>query len=382
MKTMQPTLKNGRNVWDRINMPMAEFQERVKKIRKEMKKEGIDVLLLYSNADEYGDPCYITNFIVGMARGALAIVPKKGEVALIYQGPSRGVSFSKTTTWVDDVRTSGDVSKECVKYLKEKELVPSTIGITGMKQFMQSHQFRFLSESLNRCKIVDCDPLLRKMRTIKTERECDQIRRSSRILTGAFDFISGLSLSNMKENMLEAMVNRETRLEGSEDFRMLIAKPMEAEWAFRPAEEAPFSSGDRVILYLAVEFERYWAEAIRTFVVQDASFLEVKPEAIMSLYEQVMNGLMPGKTVSQFYKETAGQIRKSKMDSIPRYALGQGIGLGLEEFPLIAEREKEMLAKGLCLTLRLAIKDPEAGAVMIGNTLFLSKNGPEVLTWH
>ena len=162
METMQPTLKNGRNVWDRINMPASEFQERVRRIRKEMKKEGIDVLLLYSNADEYGDPCYITNFIVGIARGALAIVPKKGEVALIYQGPSRGVPFSKTTTWVDDVRTSGDVSKECVKYLKEKELVPSTIGITGMRQFMQSHQFRFLSESLNRCKIVDCDPLLRK----------------------------------------------------------------------------------------------------------------------------------------------------------------------------------------------------------------------------
>ena len=77
---------------------------------------------------------------------------------------------------------------------------------------------------------------------------------------------------------------------------------------------------------------------------------------------------------------SAGQIRKSKLDSIPRYGLGEGIGLGLEEFPLIAEREKEMLAKGMCLTLRLAIKDPEAGAVMIGNTVYVSKNGPEVLT--
>ena len=380
METMQPTLKNGRNVWDQINMPVSEFQERVRRIRKEMKKKGIDVLLVYGNADEYGDPCYLTNFIVGIARGALVAVPKKGEVTLIYQGPSRGIPFSKTTTWVGDVRTSGDVSKECVKYLKDNGLIPSTVGMAGFKQLMPSNQFRFLLESLNRCKRVDCDPLLRAMRMIKSERERDEIRRSSRILTGAFDFVSGLSLSNMKENVLEAMVNRETRLHGSEDFRMLIAKPMEPDWAFRPAEEFQLSSGDRVILYLAVEFERYWAEAIRTFVVQDASFLEVKPEAIMSLHEQVMNGLMPGKTVSQFYKETAGKIRKSKLDSIPRYGLGQGIGLGLEEFPLIAEREKEMLAKGMCLTLRLAIKDSEAGAVMIGNTVSLSKNGPEVLT--
>ena len=380
METMQPTLKNGRNVWDRINMPESEFRDKIRRIRKEMKKEGIDVLLLYGNEDEYGGPCYITNFIVGIARGALAIVPKKGEVALIYQGPSRGIPFSKTTTWVDDVRTSGDASKECVKYLKDKDLIPSTIGVSGIKQYMQSHQFRFLFESLKPCKVVDCDPLLREMRMIKTERELDQIRRSSRMVRRAFDFISGLSISNLKENVLEAMVNRETRLEGSEDFRMLIAKPMEPDWAFRPSEEVPLLSGDRMILYVAVEFERYWAEAIRTFVVQDAAFFEVKPDAITGLYEQVMNRLMPGKAVSQFYKETAARIRKDKLDAIPRYGLGQGIGLSLEEFPLIAEREKEILAKGMCLTLRLAIKDAEAGSVMMGNTVSLSKNGPEVLT--
>ncbi len=31
METMQPDLKNGRNTWDRINMPEAEFQDRVNK---------------------------------------------------------------------------------------------------------------------------------------------------------------------------------------------------------------------------------------------------------------------------------------------------------------------------------------------------------------
>jgi Xaa-Pro dipeptidase len=114
--------------------------------------------------------------------------------------------------------------------------------------------------------------------------------------------------------------------------------------------------------------------------VQDSSFVDVKPEGIMDLYQQVLNGLIPGKTLSQFYIETMGKIRKSKLDHIPRYDLGQGIGLSSEEFPLIAAREKVVLREGMCLTLRLAIKDPEAGAVMIGNTVYVSKNGPEVLT--
>jgi len=31
--TMQPALKNGRNVWDRVNMPESEFEGRVERVR-------------------------------------------------------------------------------------------------------------------------------------------------------------------------------------------------------------------------------------------------------------------------------------------------------------------------------------------------------------
>ena len=92
METMQPTLKNGRNVWDRVNMPETEFQERLKKVRKEMKREGIDILLLYGNAfNEYGSYCYLSHYIIRLPRGALVVVPPEGELALIFEGASRGV---------------------------------------------------------------------------------------------------------------------------------------------------------------------------------------------------------------------------------------------------------------------------------------------------
>ena len=105
-----------------------------------------------------------------------------------------------------------------------------------------------------------------------------QIRRSSRIVARTFDFITNTSFVDLSENVLEAAARREARLEGAEDFRMMIAKPLEERWAFRPPEERPIRSGDRMIIYLAVEFERYWAEAVRTFTVKDSSFVETQPE--------------------------------------------------------------------------------------------------------
>ena len=65
---------------------------------------------------------------------------------------------------------------------------------------------------------------------------------------------------------------------------------------------------------------------------------------------------------------------------IPEYGLGQGIGLSLQESPLLTEEESGSLQEGMCIALRCAVKDKELGAIMIGETIYLSKNGPEVLT--
>ena len=145
METMQPTLKNGRNVWDRINMPEDEFQGRLKKVRRGMKNEGIDLLLLYGNGfNEYGNYCYLSNYIIRLPRGALVVVPRKGELALIFEGASRGIPSVKKTTWIEEIRACGDVSKECVRYLEERKLIPSTIGIVGLRQLMPSDPIAIL----------------------------------------------------------------------------------------------------------------------------------------------------------------------------------------------------------------------------------------------
>ena len=60
----------------------------MEKIRKEMEKEGLGVLLLYGKGpDEYGNPCYLSNYISGMPRGVLVVVPRQGEPLLPVPAP-------------------------------------------------------------------------------------------------------------------------------------------------------------------------------------------------------------------------------------------------------------------------------------------------------
>jgi Xaa-Pro aminopeptidase len=381
METMQPTLKNGRYAWDRVNMPEAEFQERARRITKAMREKKIDVLLLYGNTfNEYGNPCYVTNFVMRLQRGVLAAITRRGDVTLIFDGAPRGLPTVRKMTWAKEHRACADVSQECVKYLTEKKLIPSRVGFAGIRQFMPNQQFRFLSDALAGCTVIDADPLINEMRMVKSRKECDQIQRASRILTQAFGYLFEIPFPGTTERGVEAMLCRESRLEGAEDFRMMIGRPMQRTWAFRPAEENAFSPGETVLIYLAVAFERYWADAARTYVVKGSSLEQVQGDLLNTLYDQRLKEMAPGKSASQFYRETMAELKKAGFEYISDYGLGHGIGLGIKERPLLTDEEDTPLKEGMCLSLRLLIRDKALGAVMLGNTLRLTKKGAEVLT--
>ena len=95
MDTYKPTLKRGRNVWDHVNMPAAEFQGRIEKIREQMEKESMDVLFLYAlSPDEYTYPCYVSNYYVGM--GVLRwLYLAKGKSPSSFPAPHGEFSMNK-----------------------------------------------------------------------------------------------------------------------------------------------------------------------------------------------------------------------------------------------------------------------------------------------
>jgi Xaa-Pro aminopeptidase len=192
--------------------------------------------------------------------------------------------------------------------------------------------------------------------------------------------IPSLILGNLDEKRVEAKIDWAVRLQGAEDVRVLLARPKQADWGLRPADNASLSPGDTIIVYLAASFERYWAESFRTFVAEKSSFVEVNDEKANGLYQQTMVDVKPGKSVCQFYQETIDQFRQKNVQYIPDYGLGHGIGLSQEELPVLDDKDVTRFAEGMCFALRIAIRDQARGAVMMGNTLYLSEKGAEVLT--
>ncbi len=379
MESMKTTLRRGRNVWDRVNLPETEFLGRIDEMRKRMVKQDIDVLLVYGDAwIDYSDPCYITNYYPGMV-GSIAVVPRSGEVALIFWGSARGIEYIRDITWIKEIQASPDVAIACIEYLQRAGLTPSTLGLAGFKELMPWWQFRSFKAAVSECRTVDARHIISDMRMVKSARESDQVRRAARVLTGALEALTRTGLEDMNELTLNAALEREARLAGAEDVRLLYSRPRETGWTLRPVEDRPLSPGDTMIIYLAVEFERYWAEMIRTFKIETSGLVEVRSEKLEGAYNRILGLLKPAKSIATFYREVEEECRKS-VASIPEFGLGDGIGLSVTEPPAITPKGSGKLIEGICLTLRLAMKDAAAGTVKLGNTIYLSANGPQIFT--
>jgi Xaa-Pro aminopeptidase len=174
------------------------------------------------------------------------------------------------------------------------------------------------------------------------------------------------------------MLRKQARLEGAEDIRLLLAVAKEKK-SLRPSENRRIEPGQVFILYFAIEYERYWAEGIKTFATGEASFSEIASDA-KSVYYQAIALIRPGRTVSQVCRDLFDGARGSGLEPLSCYGLGNGIGLSLNESPVINERGGQKLKQGMCLAPRLAVHDKTLGNVMIGSTLLVGKNGVEEVT--
>ena len=381
METPQPSLKRGRDHWDQAHMPGAEFQDRVKKIRQEMKKQQVDVLLLYGrNTNEYANPCYVSNYITGTQRPAMVVLSPNDEIALIFDGFPRGVPTAKSRTWIENVIASSDISKTCVEYLTGKNLMKSTIGFAGVERLMPRVQLKFLKESLAATKVIDCDQMIAGMRLIKSAKEVDQIKRTADLIKKAFKAATEKSSGKLTERLLVARLERIAYLEGAEDVRILVGRPKNKDWSLRLPDESNVADGDTLILYMAVESERYWAEGARTFVGKGDTLTPAKVESVEKTYANIISRVKSGNSVSQFLKEMADELKKSGLELVPDYGFGQGVGLSLNEMPVVSTDNNSQFKDGMCLTLRVMVKDKSLATVMLGDTVSLSGGKVEILT--
>jgi Xaa-Pro aminopeptidase len=372
MLTMHSVLKHGGLYWDREVLPAEAYAQRFARIQAAVVESGDAGWFVYGDVARYGCVTYVTNFLPRV-RSALAYVPAKGEPVLFANIGKRDVPAAKTITWVEDVRPFGRLPGEVVAFIEAEKLTRARIGHAGLEDAIPVVDWAAIDTGVPDVTWQSRDPELSVLRAVKEDWEVAAIARAAAIADDALALAPQLIRPGATIREIIAGIDRVARTAGVEDVRYLIASGPQVGVALRPIDDRVLAAGDTVLIYAAVEAQRYWAETARTFVIGSA------PAALRALHAQAVEAL-------DAMRETAGggvsasdlaAVAGAILSSSP-YGFGNAIGLDANEPPVIARDSDGAFADGATLALRAIVHENGMG-VAVGQTVVLRSGHAEAL---
>ncbi|MBN1954041.1 MAG: aminopeptidase P family protein [Anaerolineae bacterium] len=146
--------------------------------------------------------------------------------------------------------------------------------------------------------------------------------------------------------------------------------------------------GDLVVLDIGVALDGYTADESRTYVAgpptaeQQALF-----DVALVAEDAFLAGARPGVPAADLYRAVQAVVQ---MGALPHFApgdlvlpgfVGHGIGLELDEPPVIWDREQVQLAEGMVLALEIEVSAPAVGLMAkVEDSVVIEAEGPRLVT--
>jgi len=385
-----------------LYVPSSEIENRISRFQKTMIQEGLDGILLGQNVDLL--------YFSGTMQPGYLYVPTQGEpVFLVKKNMERAMEESPLNNIV-----ALSSSKEIPSLLSEGNLgPPRTIGMElDVLPAATYLQFRNI---FKKTRILDASILIRKCRMFKSPWEIKNMIRAARMLHRMILEVPRLLRAGMMEielaGHLEALLRREghqgyirTRGFNQEMFYgHLLSGPEGSRLSYLDSPSGgkgvgsafgqgaglkPIKAHEPISIDLVGCYNGYLADQTRMFSLGDPpSPVKEAYQAVLAIQESIRIKAQPGIPCDQLYFWALEEAKRlgyrtrfmGTGRSQVRY-IGHGLGLELDELPVIGEKFDWPLETGMVFALEPKIILPEYGLVGIENTYQMTETGLTPLT--
>ncbi len=368
MISMEPVLKRGYASWDRGVLPEDEYALRVEAVRAALRDEGLEALIVLNYSllgvmVNYADIAYLS----GLQSGGAMLLTLEGDPKFVSFGGGRELAFMRSLTWLDIVPGAGKAF-EVLRGLLEARGIEGAIGTVGVGGLAPSVADRW-NESLSGYEMRSFDGRLRALRTVKRPREILAMRMTQALVedavaAGVATFATG---GDNRAVMLEA--ERVARARKARDVRVLVNMGGPE---LRPWEGRLDGRHTPLRLWVAAQYQGYWAEAAATSPVPDDN---AAGRAVLAMQSAARAGARAADVAAAAIEV----LPASAVDGVLAYGLGGAIGLALNEGIDIRPNEPESLVEGMSLSLRAHVADGAAPSIAAA-TVVVGPDGGTLLT--
>jgi|WetSurMetagenome_2_1015567.scaffolds.fasta_scaffold00192_18 Xaa-Pro dipeptidase len=344
-------------------------------------------------------------YFSGTRQNSALWIPAAGEPVLLVR---KSFKRAATESLISDTRP----------FPSSKEL-PAIFG-TGIRSIgltmdvMPAQHVGFYSGLLPGLDFVDISQINRELRSVKSEMEQECLRQSGRKFSEIFSEIPHVFKPGMREVDLAAEFEYLLRREGNAPIVRMRAFGQDIVGIVSSGEaasgsgcfdgpvsgrgvrnNAPFGASTAyikpntpILIDYPGIFSGYIADMTRMFVVGELEpMLKDAFDTAIRVQDWLADNLIPGNICEDLYY---GALRIAEESGLGEYFMGvpgenakfvgHGVGLELDEFPVLAKSFKHKLQEGNVIALEPKFVFPGKGAVGIENTWLVTGAGSEKLT--
>ncbi|HXP93549.1 MAG TPA: Xaa-Pro peptidase family protein [Candidatus Binatia bacterium] len=346
---------------------------RRKKLTAAMNGGAIDILVLFGNSWQGDYLKYATDF--GLVEGnGIATIDAAGSITLYLESAvdAERAALESPDLMVVHVR---DVVGVMLGHLRS----------AGGKR-LAGAPYHLLPRGLtSQVTLADATTLVDGLLMHKTPEELDAIRRSARLADRAYEVFRDSAVAGRKQYELVADVETFLRAHGSPENFMLVGSGGIDVRGMVPPSERQLASGDLVTTELTPEVDGYYAQICRTLVVGQASGAQRKAFGVfLEALEAGIASVRPGAKASDVAKAENDVFRKYGLGEFTTNAYtrvrGHGLGLFADSKPHLLEDVDVVLEAGMSIVVHPNTYHPEAGYIVLGDTVIVTDAGAEVVT--
>lgn len=373
-----------------------ELKLRWNKIQQNMSDVHADGLLICDNVNLY--------YVSGRIFRGYCYIPVKGEPIFFVRRPL-GLNGTQVVYIRKPEEIGEYLQKNGIAFPDKLLLESDSISYSDYKRY----ETIFTPKE-----VLNGTALLRRCRSIKTPYEIDLIRRSGELHAKAYETIPSLYRKGMTDLEFSIELEHECRKLGSLGIFRIFGQSMEIFMGSVLAGDnadtpSPYdfamggagldvslpvgcngtvlTEGMSLMVDMGGNFTGYMTDMTRTYAIGSVQELALKAhETSIAIHQAIAAKSRPGVAAKDLYElaaEMANDARLSDYFMGHRQKagfIGHGVGIEINEAPVLAPRSRDILAEGMVFALEPKFVIPGTGALGIENTYAVTADGVEKLT--
>lgn len=370
-----------------------ESQRRLLKVRSQMDKSGIAAVLICDNANLY--------YLTGRVFAGYVWIPLKGEPVYFVKRP---------------VEMEGDN----VVSIRKPEQIPASTGIIppevlGLELDTVPYSMVTRLRSLfPEARVADASAVMRQARAVKTDEEVRLIGESAMHQDHVYSLVPSYFREGIRDFELQVEIERASRLDGCLGLFRVSGPSMELfmgnvlagdnadepspyDFAMGGAGMDPslpvgcngsiIKSGTTVMVDVNGNYTGYMSDMTRTYYLGEIAQLARKAHQLsIDICRRLEREGTPGAEARSLYQIAEDMVAEAGLHEYfmghrqKAGFIGHGVGIEINELPVIAPRSRDLLQVGNVIALEPKFVIPGTGAVGIENTYVVTPDGLRRLT--